>query len=104
VTASPAALVDMRDGIDTLTRRVAEQRHPATEGNNAFIFTIKERTRLKILMSDRNGVWLCTPRLHQGHFTWPRDGDEACQVTPEQFAWLIAGVDEQRLTGGPAEK
>ncbi|EOH8291120.1 IS66 family insertion sequence element accessory protein TnpB [Salmonella enterica subsp. enterica serovar Schwarzengrund] len=30
---------------------------------------------MKLLMWDRQGVWLCARRLHQGTFYWPRDGD-----------------------------
>lgn len=95
---------DMRAGIDTLTQKVRAQLNQSPHGTAAFVFTNKSRTRLKVLLWDRNGVWLCTRRLLRGHFTWPRDGEDAWQVSPQQFAWLTTGVDWLRLTDRPAEK
>jgi transposase len=43
-------------------------------------------------------VWLSVRRLHQGRFVWPRSGDAVYALTAEQFAWLSAGVDWQRLS------
>ncbi|MDL4454793.1 IS66 family insertion sequence element accessory protein TnpB [Klebsiella michiganensis] len=56
----------MRTGIDTLTRKAAEQ-PPPREGD-AFLFTSRSRTRMKLLLWDRHGIWLCARRLHQGTF------------------------------------
>lgn len=92
---------DMRAGIDTLTRKAAEAAgHPPREGD-AFLFTSRRRTRMKLLLWDRHGIWLCARRLHQGTFHWPRAGDETWTLTPEQFTWLTTGVDWQRLCAGP---
>lgn len=55
---------------------------------------------MKLLMWDRQGVWLCARRLHQGTFYWPRDGDVPWSLTTEQFTWLTAGVDWQSLSAG----
>ncbi|EPN3146185.1 IS66 family insertion sequence element accessory protein TnpB, partial [Salmonella enterica] len=43
----------------------------------------------------------CARSLHRGTFHWPRDGDVSWSLTVEQFAWLTAGVDWQRLSAGP---
>ncbi|PAZ44994.1 IS66 family insertion sequence hypothetical protein [Escherichia coli] len=95
---------DMRAGIDSLTRLATQAAgHPPREGE-AFLFTGKKRTRMKLLMWDRHGVWLCTRRLHQGAFRWPRDGDTTWPLTAEQFAWLTAGVDWLRLSAGPLQR
>ena len=57
---------DMRAGITTLTRlATVAAGHPPRDGE-AFLFTGKNRTRMKLLMWDRHGVWLCTRRLHRG--------------------------------------
>ena len=50
----------MRAGIDSLTRLATQATgHPPREGE-AFLFIGKKRTRMKLLMWDRHGVWLCT--------------------------------------------
>lgn len=47
----------------------------------------------------KHGVWLCTRRLHKGSFRWPRADDAAWHLTPDEFNWLIAGVDWQQVKG-----
>jgi len=69
----------MRAGIDTLTRKAALA---APREGKAFLFTGKNRTRMKLLIWDRHGVWLCARRLHQGAFSWPHDGDVTWSLAP----------------------
>ncbi|WP_156294612.1 IS66 family insertion sequence element accessory protein TnpB, partial [Serratia oryzae] len=57
------------------------------------------RSRIKVLRWDKHGVWLCLRRLHQGHFIWPRQGDVAWLLSPEQTDWLMKGIDWQRVDG-----
>ncbi|HAU3148064.1 TPA: IS66 family insertion sequence element accessory protein TnpB [Salmonella enterica subsp. salamae] len=91
----------MRAGITTLTRLATlAADHPPHDGE-AFLFTGKNRTRMKLLMWDRHGISLCVRCLHRGTFHWPRDGDVSWSLTAEQFIWLTAGVDWQRLSAGP---
>jgi len=47
---------------------------------------------------DATGVWLCVRRLNEGRFIWPRGNASLCELTTEQFSWLSAGVDWQRLS------
>lgn len=91
--------VDMRCGIDVLTMYVQNALSMPWHDGAAFLFTNKTRTRIKLLRWDRHGVWLCARRLHQGRFTWPRDGDSAWSLTPEQFDWLVSGIDWQKMSG-----
>jgi transposase len=91
--------VDMRRGIDTLTHYVQETLKTSWHQGAAFVFANKTRTRIKVLRWDKHGVWLCTRRLHQGHFIWPRANDTAWSLTPDQFDWLIAGIDWQKVQG-----
>lgn len=91
--------VDMRRGIDTLTQYVQDTLKSSWHDSAAFVFANKARTRIKVLRWDKHGVWLCTRRLHQGHFHWPRASDDAWSLTPEQFEWLITGIDWQQMDG-----
>jgi transposase len=43
-------------------------------------------------------VWLCQRRLHQGHFIWPKPGEQCLSITQAQWEWLIAGVDSHPAT------
>ncbi|AJI94696.1 putative transposase [Yersinia ruckeri] len=64
-----------------------------------IVFCNKARSRIKVLRWDKHGVWLCLRRLHQGHFVWPRHGDIAWTLSPEQADWLMKGIDWQRVDG-----
>lgn len=91
--------VDMRQGIDALTRFVAEHLPGPWQQGAAVVFCNRAHSRIKVLQWDKHGVWLCGRRLHRGHFTWPRRGDETWQMTAEQFSWLVRGVDWQQVDG-----
>lgn len=90
--------VDLRCGIDRLLGAIAAQLgHDAREGG-AYVFRNRSGNRIKVLSVDAQGVWLCVRRLHEGSFHWPHAAEATWSLTAEQFAWLAAGVDWQRLS------
>ena len=91
--------VDMRRGIDTLTQYVQDTLKSSWHESAAFVFANKARTRIKVLRWDKHGVWLCTRRLHNGHFHWPHANDAEWSLTQQQFEWLITGIDWQQMDG-----
>lgn len=90
--------VDMRRGLDGLSA-IVQQRlgHTPCDGS-AYIFRNRAGNRLRLLLWDGNGAWLCQRRLHQGRFIWPKAGDTVFAMSQTQWQWLIAGVDWQRLS------
>ena len=93
--------VDMRRGIDGLSLYVQESLGEPPCAGSAFVFRNARGNRLKLLVWDGAGVWLCQRRLHQGRFVWPKLGERRFAVTPAQWDWLVAGVDWQRLSAVP---
>jgi transposase len=93
--------VDMRRGIDGLSLLVQQTLGHSPCAGSAFVFCNRAGNRIKILLWDGNGVWLCHRRLHQGRFVWPKWGDRCFELTQPQWEWLIAGVDWQRLSALP---
>ena len=89
--------VDMRWGIERLSCHVQHALGRTPYDGSAYAFTNRQRSRLKLLVWDATGVWLCQRRLHQGLFHWPRPGDTICQLSAQTWQWLIAGVEWQRL-------
>jgi len=91
------APVDMRRGIDGLSVLVEQalQRSPCS--GSAFVFCNRAGNRIKVLLWDGTGVWLCQRRLHQGRFVWGRSDTGGMELTSSQWEWLIAGVDWRRL-------
>lgn len=92
------APVDLRCGIDRLL--LAVQTILGRDGfdGGAYVFRNRAGSRIKVVVVDGQGVWLCVRRLHRGRFHWPRSSDATCALSAEQFAWLVAGVDWMRLS------
>ncbi|WP_249941363.1 IS66 family insertion sequence element accessory protein TnpB [Escherichia coli] len=71
----------MRAGIDSLTRLATQAAgHPPREGE-AFLFTGKKRTRMKLLMWDRHGVWLVSKRLARTVLIFTESSDQLSRAT-----------------------
>ena len=93
--------VDMRRGIDGLSMVVQQSLAHAPCAGSAFVFSNRANNRIKVLLWDGTGVWLCQRRLHQGKFVWPKLNECSFVITQSQWNWLIAGVDWQRLSALP---
>ncbi len=94
--------VDMRRGIDGLSMIVQQALGHAPCSGSAFVFRNRSGNRIKVVVWDGTGVWLCQRRLHKGCFIWPKVNDACFLVTFEQWRWLITGVDWQRLSAVPS--
>jgi transposase len=91
-----AALVDMRRGIDGLSAIVQQGLGHQPCSVSTFVFRNRAGNRLRLLVWDGNGVWLCHRRLHQGVFVWPKVKDRCYSVCSAQWRGLVTGVDWQR--------
>ena len=93
--------VDLRRGIDGLSSIVQQTLGHSPCAGSALIFRNRIGHRMKLLLWDGNGVWLCQRRLHQGRFVWPKTGETHCSISLAQWQWLMTGVDWQRLSAKP---
>jgi len=87
--------LDMRAGPDTALARVVRVSSEARP-HHAYLFSNRRGTRLKVLVHDGFGVWLCARRLHQGRFSWATLGTSV-SLTPEQLQALMLGLPWHRL-------
>ena len=83
---------DLRRGIDGLAGIVQErfQLDPFTD--SLFLFCGRRSDRIKGLFWDGDGFILLYKRLEAGAFQWPRSAEEARQITPQQYRWLMEGL------------
>ena len=88
---------DLRGGIDALLGRVVHGFASGAQAHHAYVFANRRADRLKILVYDGTGLWLCTRRLQDGGFAWPREASGTLGLTREEFDWLAAGLPWQRL-------
>jgi len=93
--------IDMRKGFEGLHGLVRDQLGKDPLSGHLFLFTNKTKTRLKALMWDGSGLWVCAKRLEKGRFHWPKgepDTEKAHSVTmrAEELAMLGNGLDAKQ--------
>ena len=89
---------DLRRGIDGLAGLVQTQFRLDPFQNALFLFCGRRKDRIKGLYWEGDGFVLLYKRLESGSFQWPRNGEEARQLTPQQYRWLMEGlqIDQPR--------
>ena len=67
--------------------------------HHAYLFANRRANRLKVLVHDGIGIWLCARRLHQGRFLWASAslGTTSMAMTRDQLDALVLGLPWQRL-------
>ena len=65
--------LDMRAGTETALARVVRVFGEA-RAHHAYLFANRRANRIKVLVHDGIGIWLCARRLHQGRFIWASAG------------------------------
>ena len=85
---------DLRRGIDGLAAiiRFKFKLDPYEKGT-AFLFCGKRNTRLKFLLWEGDGFLLGYKRLDNGAFRWPRNAEEARELTTDQYQMLMQGFE-----------
>lgn len=69
--------------------------------HHAYLFVNRRANRIKVLVHDGFGLWLCDRRLHRGGFVWASAREGATvELTAEQLRAPVAGLPWQRLKVG----
>lgn len=64
-----------------------------------FVFSNRQRDKVKVLYWERNGFVLWYKRLEKQRFRWPRSqGRDVYELNPQLLSWLLDGVDIERVT------
>ena len=83
---------DLRLGVDGLAAFVKLNygMNPMEDGT-LFLFCGTRKDRIKGLYYDRDGYTLLYHRLTDGRYQWPRNSEEARQLTREEYEKLMDG-------------
>jgi transposase len=86
--------VDMRKGFEGLYGLVRDHLGQDPLSGHLFLFTNRMQTRLKVLVWDGSGLWVCGKRLEKGRFHWPQEKG-VCSVImrAEELSMLVSGLD-----------
>lgn len=85
---------DLRKGIDGLSALIKFQYElDPFEKDILFLFCGRRTDRIKGLVWEGDGFLLLYKRLNIGGFSWPRNRDEALEITKEQYSMLMKGLE-----------
>jgi transposase len=86
--------IDMRKSIDGLTVLLADMYQQNPMQGDLFVFTNKQRDKVKILVWDKNGFVLYYKRLEKGKFNYSKhiQGNKII-ITTQQLQALLMGLD-----------
>lgn len=93
---------DLRKGMDSLLGHVVQHCAGGAVKHSAYVFANRGATRLKVLVYDGAGLWLCSRRLQSGRFVWPHEDSGIMPLSSEQIAWLVAGAPWQHVAAPAA--
>jgi transposase len=90
-----AGATDMRKHFNGLYGLVRDHLGCTPESGHVFIFTNARRNRLKLVVYDGSGLWICAKKLDRGCFRWPVvDGMvKKIVLSHEELALLLGGID-----------
>jgi transposase len=97
---------DMRRGIDSLSSQVLQEMGEDPYRGDCFLFLGRDRRRLKVLVWEDGGFWLCLKRLVQGTFPVPAGwgataGESAAgakvDMSESQITAMLEGIEVQEI-------
>lgn len=83
---------DLRRGIDGLAGIVQEQFQLDPFSKSLFLFCGRRKDRIKGLLWEGCGFLMVYLRLEKGIFQWPQSGEDVLKLTPQQYRWLMEGL------------
>jgi transposase len=90
-----AGATDMRKNFNGLYGLVRDHLGCDPESGHVFVFTNARRNRLKLLVYDGSGLWVCAKKLDGGCFRWPDAASTVKKIvlSSEELALLLGGID-----------
>lgn len=97
------AVVDMRKSFDSLTSLVRNQLGKDPFTGDVFLFVGKSRDRVKVLVWDASGFWVCAKRLEKGTFALPKpalahDAESSLPLSVAEVHLLLEGIEVHAAT------
>lgn len=86
---------DMRKGYEGLYGLVRDRLLCEPRSGHVFLFCNGQRNRVKVLLRDGSGLWVCAKRLEKGRFHWPEaeEGRSKVVLSHEELSLLLNGMD-----------
>lgn len=91
--------VDFRKSFRGLAAIVEQELEHDPFGGGLYVFTNRQRNKIKCLFWEDNGFVLYYKSLAEEKFHWPGTGDVLMTLTGQQINWLLDGYDISRMQG-----
>lgn len=91
------APVDMRRSFSGLCAIITETLGANPIGGDLFLFRGKRSDRVKTIVWDRTGLAIWYKRLEWGKYKWPTPDAGSMELTEQELALLLDGVDFTRI-------
>jgi len=97
---------DFRKSIDGLAIIVQESFNLDPFSRCLFVFSNRNKDKVKILEWENDGFWLHYKRLEKGKFKWPSNKEgETLNISRRQLRWLLDGLTlEQKQAHKPVKE
>ena len=83
----------MRLAFNGLYGLVRERLERDPSDGHLYLFANARRDRMKILFFDGMSLWVCARRMERGRLRWPEAEGGRVQMSREEFALLLGGID-----------
>ena len=84
---------DLRKAVNGLTGIIEQLMNGEPFSGNVYLFCNKERRLVKLVWWERNGFWLSQKRLEKEKYPWPETEEAAQELSGEELAMLLRGID-----------
>ena len=91
--------VDLRSSFNGLSAWVQQRLAEDPLSGHLYVFTNRQRNRLKILVWDGSGLWCCAKRLERGRFLWPQGEGLHTVLRAEELSALLNGLEVRERRG-----
>lgn len=85
--------VDFRKAHDGLCAIIRDEFLDDPFSGDVFAFFNRAKDRIKLVVWDRNGFWLCYKRLEKGTFPFAVSGEGRVEIEQGQLAMILEGIE-----------
>jgi len=85
--------VDFRKAHDGLCAVIRDEFQDDPFSGDVFAFFNRAKDRIKLVVWDRNGFWLCYKRLEKGTFPFAETGEGCIEIEQGQLAMILEGIE-----------
>ena len=89
--------VDFRKAHDGLCAIIRDEFQDDPFSGDVFAFFNRVKDRIKLVVWDRNGFWLCYKRLEKGTFPFAVSGEGRVEIEQGQLAMILEGIEWNKM-------